>query len=146
MPVLNVPVYMDSEGANVYTIYVTAMGMSGRYLDTADQNNENYYRCMKECKRVLASGFCLATSEQVRALDVYISHYRLRHVDLMAYPDRVARPPAIRNIRVGVHEYDVGTVMNTPDFASFYIRRSHAGTPRLVHVSKTAVTRAVPFQ
>lgn len=142
MPVRHVPVYVDDGGSNVYSVFVTSIGLPGLvFPGDACQS----YRCYEAATDM---GYCVATNEQVNALEVYISYYGLRDVDIMAYPDDTRRllPPVMQGIMQNGREYDVGTVMIHPDFARFYIRRSGGGTVRLVYFSRTQVTRPTTFR
>jgi len=145
MPIKNTAVYIDENGKNIYTVYVSAMGMSARYLETVDHNSRHRRECMKMCQSVIAGGFCLATNDQVNIFDRFVSHNKLHAVDCMYYPDGMSRPTVMMNLWENAHDYDIGMVMTTPDLASFYIKRSNGYTLRLFYVSKTAVTRAITF-
>ena len=142
MPVKDALLYMDASGANVYTVFVSALGMSGESIDTADSTDGHRYTSMKALQPVIAGGYCLATSGQVRVLDKYVSRNKMVEIDCMHYPSFTRRPAAIRNIYENSRYYDMGVIMTTPDLASFYIRRSGGGTARLMLVCKTAVTAA----
>jgi len=132
MTVEKTAVYIDHEGANVYTVFVSANG-----VPIADLG------CTARCKSVMHGGYCLAMDVQVRVLDKYVTFNRLSNIDAMYYPDNMNRPNTMTEIREGVHKYEMGTVMITNDMASFYIRRSDRETCRLVFLSKTSVKQPV---
>lgn len=142
MPVKNAQLYVDASETNVYTVFVSALGMSSNCIDTANSTDACRYDNMRTLQSVIAGGYCLATSEQVRVFDKYVSHNNIAHIDCMHYPDFTRRPAPMRNICENCRRYDMGVVMTTPDLASFYICRSGGGTPRLMLVCKTAVTPA----
>jgi len=142
MPVKNTQLYIDASETNVYTVFVSALGMSPNCIDTANSTDAHRYNNMHKLQSVIAGGYCLATSEQVRVFDKYVSHNNIAHIDCMHYPDFARRPAPMRNICENWHRYDMGVLMTTPDLASFYICRSGGGTPRLMLVCKTAVTPA----
>ena len=131
MTVEKTAVYIDRGGANVYTVFVSAEGASIADLGT-----------IAKCQSLMRDGYCLAMDVQVYVLDKYVTFHRLTDVDEMYYPDNMSRP-AIIEIHVGVHKYEMGTVMVTNDKASFYIRRSDRKTCRLVFLSKTSVKKPV---
>jgi len=142
MPVRHVPVYVDEEDSNVYSVFVTSTGFSDLFLPCDGCRSYRLY------KSAMDMGYCVATNEQVNALDIYISQYKLRDLDIMAYPDDTRRllPPAMRGIWQNGHAYDVGVVMVDPDFARFYIRQSGGGTVRLVYLSKKHLSRPRTFR
>jgi len=142
MPVQNAQLYMDASGANVYTVFVSALGVPCECIDTAHSTDSQRYHSMQALQSVVAGGYCLATSEQVRVFDKYVSNNKIAQIDCMHYPDFTRRPAAMRNIWENWHYYDMGVIMTTPDLANFYICRSGGGTPRLMLVCKTAVTAA----
>ena len=134
------PVYVDEQGSSVYSVFVTSSGLPDIYTPCDGCQSYRYY------ESAINMGYCVATTEQVNALEIYILRNNLRDLDMMAYPDGMTRPPAMQNILQNGHRYDVGTVMITPDFARFYIRRSGGCTVRLVHFSITPLTRPATFR
>ena len=132
MTVEKTAVYIDREGANVYTVFVSANGVPVADLE-----------CTATCESVMHGGYCLAMDVQVRVLDKYVESNRLSNLDAMYYPDNISRPCIMKEICEDAHEYEMGTVMITNDMASFYIRRSDRETCRLVFLSKTSVQKPV---
>jgi len=132
MTVEKTAVYIDAGGANVYTVFVSAIGASIADLGSTAR-----------CKSVMHGGYCMAMDTQVRVLDKYVSSKRLIDVDAMNYPDNMKRPDIMTNIHENGHNYEMGTVMITADMASFYIRRSDRQTCRLLFLSKTPVKQPI---
>ena len=86
-------------------------------------------------------GFCIATTEQVNALEEYISKKNLLEPDMLRYSDGRVLPTVMTGISQNGRLYDVGTVRISPDVARFYIRQSGGCTVRLVCFSKTQLTK-----
>jgi len=139
MPVRYVPVYVDEVDSSVYAAFVTSTGLPEINM------LKDRYQQYRRCESVMDMGYCVATREQVNALETYISQYGLRNLDKMAFPDGTRRPPVMHKISQNGHDYDVGTVMISPDLAQVFIRRSGGGTVRLVFFSKTPVTQPTTF-
>ena len=102
MPLRHVPVYVDEVDSSVYAVFVTSTGLS-------DINMPNDgYRQYRQCKSVMDMGYCVATHEQVNALEIYISQYGLRDLDIMAFPDGSRRPAVMQRILQNGHDYEWG--------------------------------------
>ena len=135
MPVRHVPVYVDPTETSAYSVFVTSNGIPDLYSPCDGCNSYRLY------ENTMNKGFCIATTEQVNALEEYISKKNLFEPDMLHYSDGRVLPTVMTGISQNGRLYDVGTVRISPDVARFYIRQSGGCTVRLVCFSKTQLTK-----
>lgn len=140
MPVKQVAVYVDPTETSAYSVFVTSNGIPDLYSPCDGFQSYRLY------ESTMNKGFCIATTEQVSALDKYISQNFLLHPDRLFYDNDNELPPVLQGIMQNNKHYDVGIVKVCPESARFYIRQSGGGTVRLVYFSKTQLVKPRTFR